>query len=65
MALVHENAAILVADDSALEQLFFVALDLVENPTKLMELSANIMRFAQYNSAERIVDEITKLIHIK
>ena len=65
MALVHENAAILVADDSALEQLFSVALDLVENPTKLMELSANIMRFAQYNSAERIVDEITKLIHIK
>lgn len=65
MALVQENAAILVADDTAPNQLFSVALNLVNNQTKLMELSANIMRFAQHNSADRIVDEITKLIHIK
>ncbi len=65
MALVQENAAILVADDTASDQLFSVALNLVNNQTKLMELSANIMRFAQHNSADRIVDEITKLINIK
>ena len=65
MALVQENAAILVADDTAPNQLFSVALNLVNNQTKLMELSANIMRFAQHNSADRIVDEITKLINIK
>ena len=65
MALVQKNAAILVADDTAHEQLFSVALNLVDNSTKLMELSANIIRFAQHNSADRIVDEITKLINIK
>ncbi len=65
MALVQENAAILVADDTAPEQLFSIALNLVNNPTKLMDLSANIMRVAQHNSADRIVDEISKLIHIK
>ncbi len=65
MALVQENAAILVADDTAPDQLFSIALNLVNNQTKLMELSANIMRFAQHNSADRIVDEITKLINIK
>ncbi len=65
MALVQENAAILVADDTAPNQLFSVALNLVNNQTKLMELSANIMRFAQHNSADRIVDEISKLINIK
>lgn len=65
MALVRENAAIFVADETAESQLFSVALDLVQNSAKLINLSANIIRFAQHNSADRIVDEITKLINIK
>ena len=63
MALVHKNAAILVTDADAEQQLFSVALSLVKNPSKLLELSGNILQHAQHNSANRIVDEIAKLIN--
>lgn len=65
LALVHKNAAILVADDTAEEQLFSIALDLVQNAAKLIDLSANIIQLAQHNSANRIVDELEKLVNIK
>lgn len=65
MALVNKNAAILVADDTAENQLFSVALDLVQNSAKLIDLSANIIQLAEHNSADRIVDELTKLVNIK
>ena len=65
MALVQKNAAILVTDDNAEQQLFSVALSLVQNSSKLIELSANITRLAQHNSANRIVDEIAKLLNIQ
>ena len=61
LALVQKNAAILVADNTAEEQLFSIALNLVKNPAKLIDLSANIILHAQHNSANRIVDEIEKL----
>ena len=62
LALVQKDAAILVADDTAEQQLFSIALDLVQNPGKLIDLSANIILHAQHNSANRIVDEIAKLV---
>lgn len=65
LALVQKNAAILVADDTAELQLFSIALNLVKNSAKLLELSANIQLLAQHNSADRIVDEIAKLVNIK
>lgn len=65
MALVHKNAAILVADDTAENQLFSIALNLVQNSAKLIDLSAKIQTFAQHNSADRIVNELTKLIKVK
>ena len=65
MALVSKNAAILVADATAESQLFPVALSLVQNTEKLLDLSANIALLAQHNSADRIVDEIEKLVNIK
>lgn len=65
LALVQKNAAILVADDTAELQLFSIALNLVKNSAKLLELSANIQLHAQHNSANRIVDEIAKLVNIK
>lgn len=65
MALVQKNAAILVADDTAENQLFSVALDLVQNSAKLIDLSANIIQLPEHNSADRIVDELAKLINIK
>ena len=64
LALVQKNAAILVADNTAEEQLFSIALSLVKNPAKLIDLSANIILHAQHNSAKRIVDEIEKLATI-
>lgn len=65
MALVEKNAAVLVADKDAEQQLFTVALELVQNPSTLIELSANITQRAQHNSADRIVDEIAKLVNIQ
>ena len=65
MALVQKNAALMVADKDAEQQLFSVALNLVRNPSKLIELSANITLHAQHNSADRIVDEIAKLLNIQ
>lgn len=65
MALVQKNAAILVADKDAEKQLFSIAIDLVQNPSKLIELSGNIALHAQHNSADRIVDEITKLLTLQ
>ncbi|MGV8962215.1 MAG: undecaprenyldiphospho-muramoylpentapeptide beta-N-acetylglucosaminyltransferase [Candidatus Saccharimonadaceae bacterium] len=65
MALVNKNAAILVADNTAENQLFPIALNLVQNTDKLMALSANIALMAQHKSADRIVDEIEKLVNLK
>ena len=64
LALVNKNAAILVADDTAENQLFAIALKLVQNGEKLTDLSTNIALLAQHNSADRIVDEIAKLLNI-
>ena len=42
--------------------LFDFALEMVRNDDELKKLSENIIQMAQHNSAERIVDEIEKLI---
>lgn len=65
LALVKKNAAILVPDNVAEQRLFSEALELVENSEELTNLSSNIMQHAQHNSANRIVDEIAKLVNIK
>ncbi|NLA63817.1 MAG: undecaprenyldiphospho-muramoylpentapeptide beta-N-acetylglucosaminyltransferase [Bacteroidales bacterium] len=65
LALVKKNAAILVKDDSAQQELFPKALELVNSVEKLTALSSNIAKHAQHNSANSIVDEIAKLISIK
>lgn len=64
-ALVRKNAAILIQDKNAEQDLFHQALSLVDNSEKLKELSSNIIKHAQHNSAERIVDEIAKLVNRK
>ena len=62
MALVNCNAAIIVKDAEAQEKLVDTALDIIKNDLKLKELSKNIEKLAEKNSAERIVNEIEKLI---
>jgi UDP-N-acetylglucosamine--N-acetylmuramyl-(pentapeptide) pyrophosphoryl-undecaprenol N-acetylglucosamine transferase len=62
LALVRKEAAVLVKDAEANEQLIDTALDWMLHEEKLAALSRNIARLAERNSAERIVDEIIKII---
>lgn len=61
-ALVKEDAAMMVKDAEARSTLIPRALSLIRNPEKLATLSSNIIKLAQHDSAERIADEIFKLI---
>ena len=61
-ALVDKDAAVMVSDQLAPDVLFDVALALVRNDERRQQLSENIGKLAQHDSAERIVDEIEKLI---
>jgi len=62
LALVNKDAAIMVTDKDAEEQLVPVALNIVGNPERLNSLSHHIALLAQHGSADRIVDEIVKII---
>jgi len=61
MALSTKNAAILIKDKDAEENLINEALKLINDNEKMSELSKNISKFAKNNSAELIVNEINKL----
>jgi UDP-N-acetylglucosamine--N-acetylmuramyl-(pentapeptide) pyrophosphoryl-undecaprenol N-acetylglucosamine transferase len=62
MALVKEKAAVMIKDNEAVEQLIPTALRVISDNQKLSDLSVNILKLAQLDSAERIADEIIKLI---
>lgn len=62
MALVEKDAAICISDKDAEKELIKTALNVVQDEQRLKDLSANISKLAQHNSAERIVDEIVKII---
>ncbi len=61
-ALVDKDAAVMVSDKLAPDILLDVALALVQNDEQLRRLRENIGKLAQHDSAERIVDEMGKLI---
>ena len=61
-ALVDKDAAVMVSDQLAPDVLFDVALALINNDEQRQQLSENIGKMAQHDSAERIVDEIEKII---
>lgn len=61
-ALVQHQAAIMVTDREAPEQLVGKALEVVADEALLWDLSRNIAQMAYHESAERIVDEIEKII---
>lgn len=63
LALVRENAAVMIKDIDAKETLITKALELIDNSKALKELSTNIQKLAEKNSAERIADEVIKLIN--
>ena len=61
MALVNQNAAVLVKDCEAAEKLIPVALELIHDDQRLEALHTNILRLAQPDSAKRIAEEVIAL----
>ncbi len=62
MALVRKNAAVLVKDADAENDLIATALALLADVQKLKELSTNVLTLAERDSARRIADEVMKLV---
>ena len=62
-ALSDNNAAVFIPDVEAEEKLVPVAIELLGDKKLLNVMSEHIALFAQHNSAERIVDEIVKLLN--
>jgi UDP-N-acetylglucosamine--N-acetylmuramyl-(pentapeptide) pyrophosphoryl-undecaprenol N-acetylglucosamine transferase len=62
LALVNNNAAVMIRDSDAKEQLVVKALELMNNDKALEELSKNILKLAEKDSADRIAKEVIKLL---
>ncbi len=62
MAMVKNEAAILVKDTEARKVLIDTAIDLLKDEDKKAQLSRNIKAMAKPDAANEIVDEIVKLI---
>ena len=65
LALAGKDAAIMVADKDAEQQLVPKALEIIHDDERLRTLSRNIATLAHHQSAERIVDEIVRIIEKK
>jgi UDP-N-acetylglucosamine--N-acetylmuramyl-(pentapeptide) pyrophosphoryl-undecaprenol N-acetylglucosamine transferase len=63
LALVRKDAAIMIKDVDANQQLVVKALELINNEVELKKLSDNILKMAEKDSADRIAKEIIKLIN--
>jgi UDP-N-acetylglucosamine--N-acetylmuramyl-(pentapeptide) pyrophosphoryl-undecaprenol N-acetylglucosamine transferase len=63
-ALTNNNAAVLLPDHAAEEQLTEIVIKMIANRKQLNSLSENIALFAQHNSVERIVDEMLRILNI-
>ena len=62
MSLVNRNAAILVKDAEARSKLVQEAVALVQSNARQQELAANIGKLAMPHAAERIAEEVFKLV---
>ena len=61
-ALSDHNAAVLIPDNEAEQQLAPAAIELLKDKERLHVLGEHIGGFAQHDSVQRIVDEAVKLI---
>ncbi|MBQ6791514.1 MAG: undecaprenyldiphospho-muramoylpentapeptide beta-N-acetylglucosaminyltransferase [Paludibacteraceae bacterium] len=61
MALVNKEAAVLVRDADATQQLVPTALALIQDEKKLELLHTNVSKLAQADSAKRIAEEVIAL----
>jgi len=62
MALVKQNAAIMIPDIESRERLVEESIILLENDTEMNQLRENIALLAKPNAADEIADEILKMI---
>jgi UDP-N-acetylglucosamine--N-acetylmuramyl-(pentapeptide) pyrophosphoryl-undecaprenol N-acetylglucosamine transferase len=62
-ALVKNNAALMIKDTDARKELIPLAIKLINDSNLINTLSTNCKKMGIKNSAERIVDEIYKLIN--
>ena len=62
LALVNKQAALMIRDVDAKEKLVEATLTLIHNETQLKTMSANILQLAEKNSAQRIADEIIRIV---
>ena len=62
LALVRKEAAVMVKDVQAKDELVIKALELINDTKALKKLSENILKLAEKDSADRIADEILNLI---
>ena len=62
MSLVKENAALLVKDIDAQENLVNEVIELVNDKNRLKELQANVANLARPNALNDIVEEVSKLM---
>jgi UDP-N-acetylglucosamine--N-acetylmuramyl-(pentapeptide) pyrophosphoryl-undecaprenol N-acetylglucosamine transferase len=63
MALVKNDAALMIKDSDAKKELIPEAIKLINNSNLINTLSRNLKKMGIENSAERIVDEIYKLLN--
>ena len=62
LALVRKDAAVMIKDAVAIEELASKAIYLINDEKELNKLSANILKLAEKDSADRIALEVIKLI---
>lgn len=62
MALVNQDAALIVPDVQAVEKVIPLVEELINDKEKLAKLSKNIRKLAITDSAERVVKEVIKIL---
>ncbi len=62
LALVKENAAVLISDKEAGEKLVTAALELLADKERCASLRKNSLRLAQPDATAQIVDEVEKIV---
>ena len=65
MALVKKDAAVMVQDKDAIQDLIPKALGMIQDDARLKTLSENILKMALPDSANKIVDEIDKILQMR
>lgn len=65
MALVEENAALMVKDAEAEDKMISMALELIYDKSKLEDLSKNSLKMARPDATARIVDEVYKILNVE